>query len=44
MTREPGDLPSFVVTRENVGRGALMWTKPVVWRIVRRVTGGDPSQ
>ena len=23
MTREPGDLPSAVVTREHVGRGAL---------------------
>lgn len=24
MTREPGDLPSVVVTREHIGRGVLV--------------------
>ena len=28
MTREPGDLPSVVVTREHVGRGVLTVAEP----------------
>ena len=30
MTREPGDLPSFVVTRDSVERGASMRVKPMM--------------
>jgi hypothetical protein len=42
MTREPGDLPSFVVTRESVGRGAPMRPKPVP--PPKAQTGPDLSQ
>ena len=35
MTREPGDLPSFVVTRDSVGRGVLRRSKAGARRIMR---------
>jgi hypothetical protein len=35
VTREPGDLPSVVVTREHVGRGVLAVAEPLV-RLDRR--------
>ncbi len=28
LTREPGDLPSVVVTREHIGRGVLVEVEP----------------
>ncbi|MGZ3309293.1 MAG: hypothetical protein ACXU8R_12310 [Xanthobacteraceae bacterium] len=39
MTREPGDLPSAVVTREHVGRGAGLTVQglgPGEWRALSR--------
>jgi hypothetical protein len=38
-TREPGDLPSFVVTRDSVGRGAPMRAKPIVVGVALRSNG-----
>ncbi len=42
MTHEPGDLPSFVVTREGVGRGAPRRSSSCLF--VRRHENHDLSQ
>ncbi len=42
MTREPGDLPSVVVTREHIGRGVLVEVDCRVLREEGLVRGDVP--